>query len=143
MAIIFALFFPPIAPLIAMFMLGNLLREVEATGRLANAAAKGITNAIVFVLAVAIGSTMAADKFLTVQTGQIVMLGMLAFAFGVASSLALAKLMNLSFETPGDPLTPIAGAYKGARDQAMGAASASMFGAAILGGIMLLALGGK
>ncbi len=151
-AIVFNLFFPPIAPLIAMFMLGNLLREVGGAGRLARTAS-AITNATIVILAVAIGSTMAADTFLTVETGKIVMLGLLALTFGVASTLGIAKFMNLFLETPIDPLTPIARASYGARGSehpqtipihhAMGTYSAGVFGAAVMSGIILVALGGN
>jgi carboxybiotin decarboxylase len=151
-AVIFALFFPPIAPLIAMFMLGNLLREVEGAGRLAKLAS-GITNAIVVVLAVAIGSTMAADRFFTVETGKIALLGLFAVGFGVASTFGIAKLAGNFLEAPINPLAPIARASHGATDQpdaktisihsAMETYSATVLGGAILGGIMLVALGGK
>ena len=151
MAIIFNLFFPPVAPLITLFMLGNLLREVEAAGRLIKNAG-GITDAIVLILAVAIGSTMAADTFLTVQTGEIVVLGLVAFACIVASTNVMARFTNLLLaEAPVNPMMPIAGrAFRAAdRDHPetllihhdTGPHLAGVFGAAIFGGIMLLALG--
>jgi carboxybiotin decarboxylase len=151
-AIAFNLFFPPIAPLIAMFMLGNLLREVGGAGRLARTAS-GIMNALIVILAVAVGSTMTADAFLTVQTGKIALLGLLALAFGVVSTLGIAKLMNMVVDTPVDPLAPIARTSYGAGGQqqarmnsihhAIGMNSAGVFGAAVLSGILLVALGGK
>ncbi len=153
-AIIFNLFFPPIAPLITMLMLGNLLKEVEATERLAKTAAGGMTNVIIIILTVAIGSTMAADKFLTVQTAEIVSLGLLALVCGAASSVATAKLMNIdpligSAEIAPVPMT--AGVSQFVADEenrntvlihhATGPNLAGVFGAAILGGILLAALG--
>lgn len=151
-AVVFNLFFPPIAPLIAMFMLGNLLREVGGAGRLARTAS-GIMNALIVILAVAIGSTMTADAFLTVETGKIALLGLLALAFGVASTLGIAKIMNMVVETPVDPMAPIARASYGAGGvqhartlqihHAIGMNSAGVFGAAVLSGILLVALGGK
>jgi oxaloacetate decarboxylase beta subunit len=159
-AVMFNLFFQPVAPLITMFMLGNLLREVEATESLAKTAAGGMTNVIIIILTVAIGSTMAADKFLTVQTAEIVLLGLLAFVCGAASSVATAKLMNLFLKTPVNPLTgfaeaspaPLAARYSQAVVEqenrniilihhAMGPNLAGVFGAAISGGIILAALG--
>ncbi len=65
--IIVNLFFPPVAPLITMLMLGNLFREVLVVSRLAKTAANGLMNVIIIVLTLAIGSTMAADRFLTVR----------------------------------------------------------------------------
>jgi oxaloacetate decarboxylase beta subunit len=150
MAIAFNLFFPPIAPLITMLMLGNLLREVESAGRLAKTAAGSITNAVIIVLTVAIGSAMAADKFLTVQTVEIVLLGLAGFVCCAASTMGMAKLMNLLFGMPADPLTPIATrAYQLAAEEEhpetapihsiLGPDLSGVFGAAILGGIMLVA----
>ena len=93
-ALVFNLFFPPVAPLITALMLGNLLREVDATKRLARTAAGGLTNVVLVALTIAIGSTMAADAFLSVQTAEIVLLGLLALVCGVASMMAMAKLMS-------------------------------------------------
>ncbi len=159
-AIVFNLLFPPIAPLVTMFMLGNLLREVEVTGRLATTVARGMTNLVLVILAVAIGSTMAADKFLNVETGQIVLVGLLALVCGVVSSVATVKLANLFVKTPIDPFIGFAriapapfaaGAAQlvaGQEDRrtilihnVMGPNLAAAFAAAISGGILLAALG--
>lgn len=159
-AIIVNLFFPPVAPLITMLMLGNLLKEVGVTERLAKTAAGGLMNVIIIILTVAIGSTMAADKFLTFQTVEIVVLGLLAFLFGTASGVVTAKIMNMFLETPINPLigsagiasVPIAARVSHVVAQqenpnnfliyhAMGPNLAGVFGTAISGGIMLALLG--
>ena len=159
-AVIVNLFFPPVAPLITMLMLGNLLKEVGVTDRLAKTAAGGLMNVIIIILTVAIGSTMAADKFLTVQTVQIVVLGLLAFLFGTASGVVTAKIMNMFLTTPINPLIGSAGiasvpiaarvAHVVAQQEnpnnfliyhAMGPNLAGVFGTAISGGIMLALLG--
>ena len=82
MAIIVNMFFPPVMPLITMLMLGNLLKEVLMVDRLARTAAGGLMNVITITLTLAIGSTMAADTFVTVETLEIVFLGLVAFVFG-------------------------------------------------------------
>src|SRR5437868_2799821 len=74
--IIVNLLLPPLAPLITMLMLGNLLKEVLVTDRLAKTAANEVMNVVIVVLTVAIGSTMSADKFLTGSTLEIVGLGL-------------------------------------------------------------------
>jgi carboxybiotin decarboxylase len=159
-AVIVNLFFPPVAPLITMLMLGNLLKEVGVTDRLAKTAAGGLMNVIIIILTVAIGSTMAADKFLTLQTVQIVVLGLLAFLFGTASGVVTAKIMNMFLTTPINPLigsagiasVPIAARVSHVVAQqenpnnfliyhAMGPNLAGVFGTAISGGIMLALLG--
>jgi sodium ion-translocating decarboxylase beta subunit len=159
-AIIVNLFFPPVAPLITMLMLGNLLKEVGVTERLAKTAAGGLMNVIIIILTVAIGSTMAADKFLTFQTLEIVVLGLIAFLFGTASGVVTAKIMNLFLKTKINPLIGSAGIASvpiAARVShlvafrenpknlliyhAMGPNLAGVFGTAISGGILLALLG--
>ncbi|MGO9984780.1 MAG: sodium ion-translocating decarboxylase subunit beta [Rhodomicrobium sp.] len=159
-AIIVNLFFPPVAPLITMLMLGNLLKESGVTDRLAQTAAGPMMNVIIIVLTVAIGSTMAADKFLTFQTVEIVVLGLLAFLCGTASGVVTAKIMNLFLKTPVNPLIGSAGiasvpiaarvSHVVACEEnpnnfliyhAMGPNLAGVFGTAISGGIMLALLG--
>jgi len=61
-----------------MLMLGNLFREVLVVNRLAKTAANDLMNVIIIVLTVAIGSTMSADRFLTVDTIEIIALGLVA-----------------------------------------------------------------
>ncbi len=50
--IVVNLFFPPVAPLITMLMLGNLFREVLVVNRLAKTAANDLMNVIIIVLTV-------------------------------------------------------------------------------------------
>lgn len=159
-AIIVNLFFPPVAPLITMLMLGNLLKEVGVTDRLSKTAAGGLMNVIIIVLTVAIGSTMAADKFLTFQTLEIVVLGLIAFLFGTGSGVVTAKIMNLFLKVKINPLIGSAGiasvpiaarvshivAYQENPNNlliyhAMGPNLAGVFGTAISGGILLALLG--
>lgn len=158
--IIVNLFFPPVAPLITMLMLGNLFREVLVVDRLAKTAANDLMNVIIIVLTVAIGSTMAADTFLTGATIEIVILGLLAFLFGTASGVLGAKIMNLFLKEKINPLLGSAGiasvpiaarvSHNVALEydkenyliyHAMGPNLAGVFGTAISGGIMLALLG--
>jgi oxaloacetate decarboxylase beta subunit len=160
--IIVNLFFPPVAPLITMLMLGNLFREVLVVNRLAKTAANELMNVIVIVLTVAIGSTMAADRFLTLDTIEIVGLGLLAFVFGTGSGVVGAKIMNLFLKEKINPLLGSAGiasvpiaarvshnvALQYDRENyliyhAMGPNLAGVFGTAISGAIMLALLGVK
>lgn len=160
--IIVNLFFPPVAPLITMLMLGNLFREVLVVERLAKTAANDLMNVIIIMLTVAIGSTMSADKFLTVSTLEIVALGLVAFVFGTASGVVGAKIMNLFLKEKINPLLGSAGiasvpiaarvshvvALEDDKENyliyhAMGPNLAGVFGTAISGGIMLALLGVK
>jgi carboxybiotin decarboxylase len=153
------LLLPPVAPLITMLMLGNLFKEVLVTDRLAKTAANEIMNIIIVVLTVAIGSTMGADKFLTVSTIEILVLGLVAFMVGTASGVIGAKIMNLFLREKINPLLGSAGiasvpiaarvAHMVALEDdpenfliyhAMGPNLAGVFGTALSGGIMLALL---
>jgi oxaloacetate decarboxylase beta subunit len=161
-AIIVNLFFPPVAPLVTMLMLGNLFREVLIVGRLADTAGGTLLNLVTIVLTVAIGSTMSAQTFLSLQTVEIVGLGLIAFVFGTASGVITAKIMNLFLKTKINPLIGSAGIASvpiAARVShivankenpklfliyhAMGPNLAGVFGTAISGGILLALLGVK
>ena len=161
-AIIVNLFFPPVAPLVTMLMLGNLFREVLIVDRLSDTAGGTLLNLVTIVLTVAIGSTMSAKTFLSMQTVEIVALGLLAFVFGTASGVVTAKIMNLFLKTKINPLIGSAGiasvpiaarvSHIVANQEnpklfliyhAMGPNLAGVFGTAISGGILLALLGAK
>ena len=161
-AIIVNLLLPPVAPLITMLMLGNMLREVLMVARLAETAANSLMNVITITLTVAIGSTMAADRFLTYETLLIILLGLIAFLGGTASGVFGAKIMNLFLKEKINPLIGSAGIasvpiaarvahvvalrenpYNFLIMHAMGPNLAGVFGTAISGGIMLALLGVK
>ena len=161
MALIVNVFLPPVAPLITMLMRGNLLRECLVVGKLAETAANTLLNMVTLVLTVAIGSTMAADTFLTSSTILIIFLGLVAFVFGTGSGVVCAKIMN---KLSGGRINPLIGSagiasvpiaarvshLVGQQESrrvfllmhAMGPNLAGVFGTAISGGIMLALLGG-
>ena len=159
MAIIVNIFLPPVAPLITMLMLGNLLRECLVVTKLSETASNTLLNIVTLVLTVAIGSTMAADTFLTTDTILIIALGLVAFAFGTGSGVVCAKLMN---KISGGRINPLIGSagiasvpiaarvshLVGQQESrnvfllmhAVGPNLAGVFGTAISGGIMLALL---
>ena len=158
-AIIVNLFLPPVAPLITMLMLGNLLRECLCVDRLAETASNALLNIVTLVLTVAIGSTMAAETFLTPDTLLIIALGLVAFVFGTGSGVVCARIMNKISGGRVNPLigsagiasVPIAARVSHLVGQqenrqnflimhAMGPNLAGVFGTAISGGIMLALL---
>ena len=161
-AIIVNLLLPPVAPLITMLMLGNLLREVLMVERLAKTVANDLMNVITIILTVAVGSTMAAETFLTFKTLLILGLGLIAFIGGTASGVIGAKMMNWFLKEKINPLLGSAGIasvpiaarvahvvalkenpYNFIIMHAMGPNLAGVFGTAISGGIMLALLGVK
>lgn len=152
--------FPPVAPLVTMLMLGNLLRESLVVGHLAETAGGSILGVMTLILTTAIGSTMKADTFLTMRTLEIVTLGLIAFAFGTGSGVVTAKIMNLFLREKINPLIGSAGiasvpiaarvSHIVAHQEnpknyliyhAMGPNLAGVFGTAISGGILLALLG--
>jgi len=140
-------------------MLGNLLRESLCVDRLAETASNALLNIVTLVLTVAIGSTMAAETFLTPNTLLIIGLGLVAFVFGTGSGVVCARIMcklthgqiNPLIGSAGIASVPIAarvshmvGQQENRRNflimHAMGPNLAGVFGTAISGGIMLALL---
>jgi sodium ion-translocating decarboxylase beta subunit len=101
------IFLPAAVPLIGMFTFGNLMRECGVVDRLSHAAQNEIINMVTIFLGLAVGSKLAADKFLNLETLGILVLGAVAFSIGTAAGLLLAKLMNRLSK---DPLNPLIGA---------------------------------
>ena len=100
---------PDATPLVGALMFGNLLRECGVVERLASAAQNELINIVTILLGLAVGSKLAADKFLTAETLGILLLGLIAFAIGTASGVLMAKLMNLLSRDPINPLIGAAG----------------------------------
>ena len=107
--ILCALLIPDATPLVGALMFGNLLNECGAVDRLAGAAKNELINIVTTLLGLAVGSKLAADKFLTAETLGILALGLIAFAIGTASGVLLAKLMNALSRDPINPLIGAAG----------------------------------
>lgn len=104
--IIVVLLLPAAAPLIGMLMLGNLFKECGRTARLSDAAANAMNNIVVIMLGLAVGASAQGPTFLVMDTIKIVILGVLAFAFGTAGGVLIAKLMNA---LTGGKLNPLIG----------------------------------
>jgi oxaloacetate decarboxylase beta subunit len=104
-----ALLIPDATPLVGALMFGNLLTESGVVDRLAGAAKNEMINIVTILLGLAVGSKLAADKFLSPETLGILGLGLIAFTIGTASGVLLAKLMNLMSKDPINPLIGAAG----------------------------------
>ncbi|MDF7823947.1 sodium ion-translocating decarboxylase subunit beta [Pontiellaceae bacterium B12227] len=103
------LLLPSATPLIGMLMLGNLMKESTVVDRLSDTAQNALINIVTIMLGLAVGSKLAADKFLNVQTLGILALGLGAFVIGTAAGLLLAKLMNKLSKDKVNPLIGSAG----------------------------------
>lgn len=98
---------PPAAPLIAMLMGGNLLRESGVVERLTNMAQNELINIITFFLGVSVGLTMTAESFLRVETIKIIVLGVFAFGFSTVGGVLIGKIM---YKLSGGKINPLIGA---------------------------------
>jgi oxaloacetate decarboxylase beta subunit len=107
--IICLLLLPSATPLIGMLMLGNLMKESCVVDRLSDTAQNALINIVTIMLGLAVGSKLAADKFLNVETLGILGLGLAAFVIGTASGVLLAKLMNKLSKEKINPLIGSAG----------------------------------
>ncbi len=106
--ILTAMLLPSAAPLIGMFCLGNLIRECGVVDRLSKTAQNELINVVTIFLGLAVGSKLSADQFLRPETLGILVLGAMAFSFGTASGVLMAKLMNVV--TPNNKINPLIGA---------------------------------
>ena len=106
---VIVLLVPASAPLIAMFMLGNLFRESKVVERLKDTTQNALMNIATIFLGLSVGATMDAATFLRTDVLFIFALGLFAFALSTASGLLLAKLMNLFTKDKINPLVGAAG----------------------------------
>jgi len=100
---------PAAAPLIAMFMLGNLFRESKVVERLTHASQNELMNIVTIFLGISVGATMSAESFLQWDAIAIFFLGLGAFMVSTATGILLAKLMNLFSKVKINPLLGAAG----------------------------------
>ncbi len=92
--VLVVLLLPSAAPLVGMLMLGNLLKESGRTARLSDTASNALCNIVTILLGLAVGASAQGPTFLVWDTIKIVILGIIAFAFGTAGGVILAKIMN-------------------------------------------------
>lgn len=104
-----AFLLPSAAPLIGMFMLGNLAKECGVVDRLSENIKGPLMYTVTVFLGLGVGSKLSADKFLNLETLGILVLGMVAFCIGTAGGVLMAKLMNKLSKTPVNPLIGAAG----------------------------------
>ncbi|MCH4890722.1 sodium ion-translocating decarboxylase subunit beta [Acidaminobacter sp. JC074] len=107
--ILVSLIVPPATALVGMLMLGNLFKESGVVGRLTDTAQNALMNIVTIFLGVTVGATASAEYFLQIETLKIIALGIVAFGFGTATGVLLAKLMNKLWGGTINPLIGSAG----------------------------------
>ncbi|WP_281816100.1 sodium ion-translocating decarboxylase subunit beta [Vallitalea longa] len=105
--IVIILILPSTAPLIGMLMFGNLIKVSGVTEKLAETASNALMYIITIFLGITVGATASAEKFLTVATIKILLLGLAAFAIGTAMGVVFGKIMC---KLSGGKINPLIGA---------------------------------
>ena len=103
------LLLPSATPLVGMLCFGNLLKESGVVDRLSYTAQNELINIVTIFLGLAVGSKLAADKFLTFETIGILLLGMVAFSIGTAAGVLMGKVMYKVTNGAVNPLIGSAG----------------------------------
>ena len=160
-AIVVSLLLPPVAALMGCLCMGNLFEVSGVTARLSDTAQNALINIVTIFLATGTGLTMSGDKFLRLQTIEIICLGLIAFAAGTAGGVLFGQIMRIASGNKINPLIGSAGVSAvpmaarvsqvvGLKDnpsnyllmQAMGPNVAGVIGTAVAAGTMLAQFGG-
>ena len=158
--VVVCLILPTTAPLVGMLMVGNLFRESGVVKQLQETASNALMYIVVIVLGLSVGATTSAEAFLKITTIKIVILGLVAFAFGTAAGVIFGKLMckmsggkvNPLIGSAGVSAVPMAARVSQTVGQeanpgnfllmhAMGPNVAGVIGSAVAAGILLSFLG--
>ncbi|MDD4413688.1 MAG: sodium ion-translocating decarboxylase subunit beta [Oscillospiraceae bacterium] len=107
--LVVVLLLPSAAPLVGMLMLGNLFRESGVVDRITKTAQNELMNIITIFIGLTVGATANAATFLQPKTLLIIVLGLVAFAFGTAGGVLLGKVMYLVTGGKVNPLIGSAG----------------------------------
>ena len=103
------LILPESTPLIGALTFGNFARVSGVVDRLSDTMQNSLINMVTIFLGLAVGSKLAAEKFLIADTLGILAIGLIAFAIGTAAGVLMAKVMNKFSKTPINPLIGSAG----------------------------------
>ncbi len=102
-----ALLLPLAMPLIGSLAFGNFIRECGVAERLSKALQNEVMNVATILLGLGVAFKLEASVFLTPLTLGIFALGLVAFIFGTAGGVIVAKIMNKL--SPHSPLNPLIG----------------------------------
>ncbi len=100
---------PDATPLIGALMFGNLVRESGVVERLSKTLQNDFVNIVTILLGLGVGSKLAAEQFLRLETLGVLALGAAAFALSTAGGVLLGKLMSRLSKDPINPLIGAAG----------------------------------
>jgi oxaloacetate decarboxylase beta subunit len=100
---------PESTPLIGAFAFGNFLKESGVVERLNDTMQNSLINTVTIFLGLGVGSKLAADKFLVLESLGIMIIGLIAFSAGTAAGVIMGKIMNKLSKEPINPLIGAAG----------------------------------
>ncbi len=103
------LILPESTPLIGAFSFGNFAKESGVIDRLSDTMQNSLINIVTIFLGLGVGSKLAADKFLVLESLGIMIIGLIAFGAGTAAGVLMAKIMNKFSKEPINPLIGAAG----------------------------------
>ena len=106
LTVVVCMILPTTAPLVGMLMLGNLFRECGVTRQLTETASNAMMYIVVILLGTSVGASTSAEAFLNVQTLKIVVLGLVAFAFGTMGGVWLGQFFK---KISGGKINPLIG----------------------------------
>ena len=104
--IIFPIIVAKFVILVGCLMLGNLWRECGVTERLSDTVQNALMNIVTVFLGISVGATTAAERFLSLETIKIVVLGLTAFCFSTVGGLLVGKIM---YKLSGGKINPLIG----------------------------------
>jgi oxaloacetate decarboxylase beta subunit len=159
--IISILLVPAAGSLIAMLMLGNLIKESGVVERYIPTLQTALLNILTILIGISIGATATAERMLNPKTLMVICLGLIAFAVGTMGGVLVAKIMckvtggkvNPLIGNAGVSAMPMAARVSQKLGQeynpqnhlimhAMGPIVASTLGSALVAGIFIALLGG-
>ena len=100
---------PSATALVAMLMLGNLIRESGQVPKLTETLQNAMMYTITVILGVTVGAKANGELFLSLITIKIIILGLFAFAVGTAGGVLMGKLMYKLTNGKVNPLIGAAG----------------------------------
>lgn len=103
------LILPESTPLIGAFTFGNFLKQSGVVERLSDTMQNSLINVVTIFLGLGVGSKLAADKFLVLDTLGIMVIGLIAFSAGTAAGVIMAKIMN-KLSSADNQVNPLIGA---------------------------------
>jgi len=103
------LILPDATPLIGALCFGNFAKESGVVDRLSDTMQNSLINVVTIFLGLGVGSKLASEQFLVVETMGIMVIGLVAFSAGTMMGVLMAKVMN-KFSSKDNQINPLIGA---------------------------------